>query len=167
MADKIVFVDVDGVLNTPRTQRRLNVCSEFSFVDTRKVLRLRDIVERTGAQLVLSSTWRFGADPKAFYLEKMAYCELLEEFRRVRCPIWTDITPYLPSAKRWQEINAWLLLHPEVDEYIIIDDWGEDEFRPMMDRLVRCSPMHGLNKERAELAIKMLGEIDNEQDTGV
>ena len=161
MGIKTIFVDVDGVLNCSKTQKRLDICHEFSFVDTRKVLRLRDIVERTGAKLVLSSTWRFGADPKAFYLEKMAYCELLEEFRRVRCPVWTDITPYLPSTKRWQEINAWLILHPEVDEFIILDDWGEDEFRPMMDRLVKCDPHKGLTKERAELAISMLGEKNN------
>ena len=158
MGIKTLFVDVDGVLNCSKTVKRLDAGPEFLFVDTRKVLRLRDIVERTGAQLVLSSTWRFGADPKAFYLEKIAYCELLEEFRRVRCPIWTDITPWLPRAKRWQEINAWLLLHPEVDNFVILDDWGEDEFRPMMDRLVQCDPRHGLNKERAELAISLLNK---------
>lgn len=162
MANKIIFTDVDGVLNCSKTTRRLNCCDEFTFVDTRKVLRLRDIVERTGAQLVLSSTWRFGAMPNAFFLEREALRELVAEFRRVRCPLWFDVTPYLPRAKRWQEINAWLLLHPEVDEYIILDDWGADEFGPMMDRLVRCNPMHGLNKERAELAIKMLGEKENE-----
>ena len=159
---KCIFLDIDGCINCSKTTKRLESAPDFTFVDTRKVLRLRNIVERTGAQLVLSSTWRFGADPKAFYLEKMAYCELLEEFRRVRCPIWTGITPYLPSAKRWQEINAWLILHPEVDEYIILDDWGEDEFRPMMSHLVKCDPREGLTKERAELAIQMLGEKENE-----
>ena len=160
MGGKFIMLDVDGVLNCTKTKKHLQVCDKFKFVDTRKVLRLRDIVERTGAQLVLTSTWRHGADTNAFFLDKMAYCELLEEFRRVRCPIWTDITPYLPSAKRWQEINAWLMLH-DVDDFIILDDWGEDEFRPMMDRLVKCDPSKGLTKERAELAIQMLGEIGN------
>ena len=149
-------------MNCSTTTKRLNICYEFAFVDTRKVLRLREIVERTGAQIILSSSWRLGADPKAFYLEREALRELEKEFRRVRCPIWTDATPYLPRAKRWQEINAWLLLHPEVEEYIILDDWGEDEFRPMMDHLVKCDARFGLTKERAELAIQMLGEIGNE-----
>jgi hypothetical protein len=162
MGIKIIFLDVDGVLNCAKTTKRLDVCFEFNFVDTRKVLRLRDVVERTGAKLVLSSTWRFGADPRAFYLEREALRELVAEFRRLRCPLWFDITPYLPRAKRWQEINAWLLLHPKVDEYIVLDDWGEDEFRPMMDHLVKCDPRKGLTKERAELAIQMLGEKENE-----
>ena len=160
MGIKCVFVDVDGVLNTSKTTRRLDCCNEFTFVDTRKVLRLRDIVERTGAKLVLSSTWRFGADPKAFYLEREALRELVAEFRRLRCPLWFDTTPYLPSTKRWQEINAWLILH-DVEDFIILDDWGEDEFRPMMDHLVKCDPRKGLTKERAELAIQMLGETAN------
>ena len=87
---KIIFVDVDGVLNTTKSTRRLACCNEFTFVDTRKVLRLRDIVERTGAKLVLSSTWRFGADPKAFYFEREALRELVAEFQRLRCPLWFD-----------------------------------------------------------------------------
>ena len=160
MGIKIIFLDVDGVLNTSKTTRRLDCCNKFTFVDTRKVLRLRDIVERTGAQLVLSSTWRFGADPKAFWLEREALRELVAEFRRVRCPLWFDTTPYLPATKRWQEINAWLILH-NVEDFIILDDWGEEEFRPMMDRLVKCDPRKGLTKERAELAIQMLGEKNN------
>ena len=159
------MLDVDGVINTTKTKRRLKCCDKFNFVDARKVLRLRDIVERTGAKLVLSSTWRFGADPKAFCLEREALRELVAEFQRLRCPLWFDTTPYLPSAKRWQEINAWLMLH-DVDDFIILDDWGEEEFRPMMDHLVKCDPSKGLTKERAELAIKMLGEIKDEQDTG-
>ena len=152
---KTIFLDIDGCINTMFTTRRV---FWFTFVDTRKVLRLRNIVERTGAQIVLTSTWRIADTP----IHKECLNRLEQEFRRVRCPVWVDSTPVLPRAKRWQEINAWLMLHPEVDEYIIIDDWGEDEFRPMIDRLVRCNPMHGLNKERAELAIQMLGEIENE-----
>lgn len=157
MGIKCVFVDIDGVLNCSHTTKKLNICYDFAFVDTRKVLRLREIVEQTGAQIILSSSWRLGADPKAFYLEREALRELEKEFRRVRCPLWVDVTPYLPRAKRWQEINAWLI-NNDVEDYIILDDWGEEEFRPMMDHLVKCDPREGLTKERAELAISMLGE---------
>ena len=153
---KTIFLDVDGVLNTSRTQRRLACSNEFTFVDTRKVLRLRDIVERTGAKLVLSSTWRFGALPNAFFLEREALRELVAEFRRLRCPLWFDVTPYLPHAKRWQEINAWLMNH-DTDDFIILDDVGE-ELKPFDDKLVLTNMRDGLTKERAELAIKMLGE---------
>ena len=160
MTNKIIFTDVDGVLNCSKTTRRLACSNEFTFVDTRKVLRLRDIVERTGAKLVLSSTWRLGAMPDAFYLEREALRELAAEFRRLRCPLWFDVTPYLPRAKRWQEINAWLMNH-DTDDFIILDDVGE-ELKPFDDKLVLTNMHDGLNKERAELAIKMLGEKENE-----
>lgn len=157
MGVKTIFTDIDGVLNCSKTTKRLAVDNRFTFVDTRKVLRLRDIVERTGAQLVLSSSWRHGILPSGLFLDKMAYIELVEEFRRLRCPIWTDVTPYLPKAKRWQEINAWLMLHPEVDEFIILDDWY-DELKPFSDKLVLTDARVGLTKERAEFAVRKLGE---------
>lgn len=157
MGRKIIFLDIDGVLNTYATRRFL-VCSPGTlFVDTRKVLRLRDIVERTGAELVLSSTWRYGADPNALYVEKYALRELIAEFKRVRCPLWVDMTPIIPRSKREREIYAWLLQHPEVDNFVILDDvWEELEF--YKDRLVETSMFYGLTKERAELAIRMLNE---------
>jgi hypothetical protein len=117
-------------------------------------------MERTGAKLVLSSTWRLGADKDAFYLEREALRELVAEFRRLRCPLWFDTTPYLPCAKRWQEINAWLITH-DTDDFIILDDVG-DELKPFEDKLVLTNPHEGLTKERAELAIQMLGEKGNE-----
>ena len=92
-----MLISADGVLNTSKTTKRLECSNEFTFVDTRKVLRLRDIVERTDAKLVLSSTWRFGAMSDAFFLEREALRELVAKFRRLRCPLWFDVTPYLPT----------------------------------------------------------------------
>ena len=152
--NKIIFLDVDGVLNTRSTIRRTS--DGFPFVDARKVLRLREVVERTGAQIVLSSSWRYGATKGATVWEQLAYCELREEFMRARCPLWIDITPCLPQTKRWKEINAWLSLH-DVDRFVIIDDIWE-ELLPFNDHLVVTTMKDGLTKERAELAIKILGE---------
>lgn len=151
---KIIFLDIDGVCNTYTTKRFVY---GFTFVDTRKVLRLRDIVERTGAQLVLSSTWRLADTP----INKICYDTLKAEFERVRCPVWVDCTPHFPGAKRWREIYAWLSIHPEVEDFIILDDVAV-ELLPYFDKLVQTNPLHGLNKERAELAIRMLGEVENE-----
>jgi hypothetical protein len=46
---KIIFLDVDGVLNKAETQG--------SFEET-CVLKLKEIMDQTGAKIVLSSTWR-------------------------------------------------------------------------------------------------------------
>lgn len=150
MADKIVFVDVDGVLNTVFSERRIY---GYTFVDTRKVLRLRDIVERTGAQLVLSSTWRIADTP----INKICYDTLKAEFERLRCPLWIDCTPIIPYVNREMEITAWLDEHPEVTNFVILDD----DYKGLMkyyDHLVICDEAVGLTKERAEEAIRILKE---------
>lgn len=98
--------------------------------------------------------------PDAFFLEREALRELVAEFRRLRCPLWFDVTPYLPRAKRWQEINAWLITH-DIEDFIILDDVGE-ELKPFADKLVLTDPNKGLTKERMEFAIQLLGEIENE-----
>lgn len=155
-----IYLDVDGVLNCTKTTRHLRCASDIVFVDTRKVLRLRDIVERTGAQIVLSSTWRFGELPDAFYIEREALNELRQEFVRLRCPLWVNVTPYIPRAKRWKEIYAHLMMHPEIENFVILDDVWE-ELLPYDDHLVVTTVKDGLTKERAELVIKMLGEKEN------
>ena len=48
----------------------------------------------------------------------------------------------------------------DTDDFIILDDVGE-ELKPFEDKLVLTNMQEGLTKERAELAIQMLGEIDN------
>ena len=156
MGRKVIFLDIDGVLNTYATRRFLQCSPGTLFVDTRKVLRLRDIIERTGAELVLSSTWRYGAERDAMYIEKCALRELIAEFKRVRCPLWTDMTPIIPRVNREREIFAWLYTH-DVDNFVILDDVRE-ELNWYKDRLVLTSMFDGLTKERAELAIRMLNE---------
>lgn len=149
----VVFFDIDGVLNTTKTIRTL---FGFHFVDTRKVLRLREIVERTGAVLVMSSSWRYGVQENALFIEKEMLLALEKEFKRLGCPLWIDHTPFLSGSKRQKEIWAWLFQHPEVDEFIIIDDVSE-ELELFEDHLVLTNHREGLTKERMNCAIQMLG----------
>lgn len=150
---KIIFLDIDGVLNCNKTMRFLP--GNYLFVDARKVLRLRDIVERTGAQIVLSSTWRYGASANSLWSDKIAYCELIKEFKRLRCPLWIDCTPIIPVVNREKEIQAWLEKHPEVTDYVILDDYWQ-ELMEEIQHLVICNEVTGLTKKEAERAVAML-----------
>ena len=96
------------------------------------------------------------------YIEKYAYLELMAEFRRVRCPLWKDMTPIIPRVNREKEIFAWLYTH-DVDNFVILDDVRE-ELNWYKDRLVLTSMFTGLTKERAELAIRMLNEGEEENE---
>ena len=51
--EKVIFLDIDGVLNDEGEEREKGV-----YIDETRVQRLASIVEQTGAEIVLSSSWR-------------------------------------------------------------------------------------------------------------
>jgi len=64
-AHKVIFLDIDGVLNCKRTPnpRKLPY-----VVDPVLLARFKRLVERSGADVVLSSTWRY--DPAGLFSAK-------------------------------------------------------------------------------------------------
>lgn len=102
---KVLFLDVDGVLNT--------FTAGGLYALTRSKLRLLEqIVKDTGCEIVLSSTWR--KDQYAFrkLVKKLAYRDLNI----------AGTTPVLWNVPRGEEIDAWLKEHSETTRYAILDD---------------------------------------------
>lgn len=54
--NKIIFLDVDGVLNCSSTKDR---CMGYIGIEDKKVLYLKQIVDTTKASIVLVSTWKY------------------------------------------------------------------------------------------------------------
>ena len=52
---KVIFLDVDGVLNCNKSKSRCNLCVG---IDADKIKRLKEIIDETGAYIVLTSTWK-------------------------------------------------------------------------------------------------------------
>lgn len=112
---KILFLDIDGVLNSRRT------CHAFDgypddFGDMRRfdlvaVALVRRLCRETGCQVVLSSTWRY-----YFTAEQAAAALALPMISA------TSTESYNDYASRGGEIRAWLAAHPEVTHYAIVDD---------------------------------------------
>lgn len=62
---KVIFLDIDGVLNSDQTPNP----RKLPYVVDRKLLtRLKRVLKRTGAKVVLSSTWRY--DPAGLFSAK-------------------------------------------------------------------------------------------------
>ena len=52
--EKVIFLDIDGVLNTDKHLRKFG----RDYIDQRLISILRVVVLQTKAEIVLSSTWR-------------------------------------------------------------------------------------------------------------
>jgi hypothetical protein len=106
---KVIFLDIDGVLNCNRTQNP----RKFPYVVDKKLLsRLNRLLKRTGAKVVLSSSWR--VDPVGILAA-----------RHWGVPVF-DFAPDLPKKTRRDEVLAWLSAHPKVSRFAIIDDEDDD-----------------------------------------
>lgn len=113
---KILFLDIDGVLNSrrssfalggvPRAGLPLNE-DNMKLFDWIAVGMIRRLCEEEGVSIVLSSSWRICQKcvPLGWALE---------------LPIVDEIDRNLGS--RGEQIQRWLNLHPEVEYYAIVDD---------------------------------------------
>lgn len=159
---KILFLDVDGVLNGARFMRALPQETRWDEqIDPAAVARLDRILRATGAGVVVSSTWRLSYSA----LEIADRLIFLGGMSRDLRPRFVGVTPRRSvlaavtgrPLERGDEIQAWIAAHPAVEEFAILDD--ADDMASLADHLVRTRWELGLQDAEAELAIAMLQEI--------
>ncbi|KKM82776.1 hypothetical protein LCGC14_1316150 [marine sediment metagenome] len=166
----IIFLDIDGVLNSFEKHADLNVphstwCPEvmnaFGIeleVFPEMIERINRVTDATGAKLIISSSWRVG------YLADWADVIIhlhnvgLKGFIVGRTP-WDKDGPELRT--RGREIVAWFKQHPreKIDSFIILDDL--DKMEPLMDHLIQTDHRIGMQDEHVERAIEMLNQPVN------
>jgi hypothetical protein len=106
---KVLFLDIDGVLNCPATRNP----RQFPYVvDQRLLARLRKLLDRTKAKVVLSSTWRL--DPVGLFAAKHWGVPFI------------GVCPDKPRSPRCKEILSWLADHPTATRYAVIDDEDDE-----------------------------------------
>ena len=151
---KIIFLDIDGVLNNrkwfshisnhPQDKTKTWLQKQF---EPRAVSLLNDLIEAAGAKIVVSSSWRIGHT-------KDELQKLLQE-----AGLKYDLLDYTPCKMsnyyRGNEIQWWLNDHPEVTSFVILDD--NSDMLHLMDKLVKTSNNHGLQREHIEKAKEILG----------
>lgn len=145
---KVIFLDVDGVLNNITTTRRTK--GGFVFVGESQLKHLKHIIDMTGAEVVLSSDWRYDRDVPGW---NDHYLELCDELLLYGIRFY-GFTPELPSGHRGAEIAQWLTEHPEVSDFVILDD--RTDIEPNKDRWVQTAMSRGLGTEEADEAVRIL-----------
>jgi len=155
---KIVFLDIDGVLNNRLFLFGLvglRNSESWLRIDPEKVTLLNEILHETRAAVVVSSSWRHGHDLSELRVI-LAHCGLVGEVIDVT-PDASDLKGPAPRGgwERGHEIAAWLDAHSACEEFIILDD--DDDMAKVRERLIQTSFNDGLMPEHVERAITMLG----------
>ena len=159
---KVIFLDIDGVLNFPGTEARSP--GGWIGVSSQQIKLLRDIVKETGAYLVLSSTWRHEWSPdEEQCTEDGKY--LNRRLTRYGLHI-IDKTIKNHEDLRGEAIREWLSRHPHVDNWIVLDDNSFLDFQKegILPHLVMTSAVLGLTKHDADECIRKLNHGTKEED---
>lgn len=154
---KLIFLDIDGVLNTNYTEELTPTAA--IFVEDSKIKILKQIIDETDAKVVLSSTWRWGW----MHLEEGKESVLSEDFillerklREFNIELF-DRTPYFGWGRdRGEEIKAYLDNRDDVEGYVIIDDMSSIRLRPCDSHLLQTSEWEGLQEEHVEVAKRIM-----------
>jgi hypothetical protein len=143
----VIFLDIDGVLNSEKTSNP----RDLPYIIDKRLLRVfKRIVARTHAKIVLISDWRH--DPAGLF----------------SCRHWglryDDVVPDRPKKPRGDQIRAWLRKHRYVTRYAVIDD-DNDELDELP--LFQPSSSDGLTQKIAHGVVKFLeGRTDKDMRSG-
>lgn len=151
---KIIFLDIDGVLNSCLLNelsgyggwfKEEDKCEHSNVLWGQKLVdNLKKIVDETNSKIVISSTWR-----RYFSVQK--FQEMFSVYGWQNAPV-IDKTDFFGS--RGEEINKWLSEN-NASKYVIIDDC--QDFTSEQQRFfINTDAIEGLSFDDAVSAIKIL-----------
>ena len=170
---KAIFLDIDGVLNSTRT-----LYEDISLEDD-LISNLKELVNKTGAKIILSSSWRLSTEAVAMLMDKLDKFGLvisgmtcdgvdlywLEKYEFDVAKKYLDTKFDYNENKqikimhdRGAEIFKWLCYHYDC-AYVILDDEIED-IKPYFNEsvIVKTSYKTCLTKEDIKKAIQILNK---------
>lgn len=136
----VVFLDVDGVLNSRTTVQRTP--EGYQGIDDARVELLSNVINKMGGgDIVLSSDWK---EMKSTQEDYVYLFSKLEKYG-------LKISSHTKDKKhnRGEGIIHYLEKHPEIEEYVILDDCKFDfgDYQELWERLLLTNGI-----ERAEFA---------------
>lgn len=165
---KIIFLDIDGVLNSDQYNRwkyKHHMRNQgFGSIDPRECYRMARFCEEHNVKLVISSSWRNGNSWKQTYDEFIN--EGFEDLpyrhhgMKVLAPYIVGVTPYCESRHRGTEIQCFFDItngkYPTykkvmkedfvISNYCIVDD-DDDMLKSQMNNFVQTDPLIGITRK--------------------
>ncbi len=141
----VVFIDIDGPL-LPGRFYAIDLDREQLPFDPAAVAMFNKLVEGADAQIVISSAWA--------RLGRVAVEEILEKHGIKMAPLHDDWTCYERGMGRAVSIGRWLVKHPEITNYVAIDD--DEDIKTLVGG-VHCAFKDGFLFDQYEVARRCLG----------
>lgn len=143
---KVLFLDIDGVLLNEQDYRT----NGSRVIPQERVDLIKQACDRTGAVIVVSSTWRY-SDETRDRLTMMGL-SLHPDWRTIRSRVEGAL---IMAEIRGDEIKQWLDAHPEVASFAIVDD--DSDMRPeQMSRFVQTQFSTGVTPAHVERLVAIL-----------
>lgn len=163
---KIIFLDFDGVLNHQEFYRRREteinngapkLERPYSEIDPECIKLLNTLIEQTGANVVISSSWR---------VEGLEYCKDILSYHGFKGEI-IGLTPYYrwEMSVRGNEIMGWINDNEEIlgknyfdyTDYVILDD-DTDMLYSQRNNFIHIDYLFGITNDTINQAIKILNK---------
>ena len=161
---KVLFLDIDGVLNSENwfayriycvKNNMVNILMNFgdtddrnikhklTMLDDRAIANLNRIIEETGCKVVLSSSWRSPIESENIFTQDLLKLKGFKyEFYDVTPRLWfSDF-----SIRRGEEIKFWLdkeSENHEIESFVILDD-DSDILPEQMNNFIHVDGQVGL-----------------------
>lgn len=134
--DKLIFLDIDGVLNNRDLDRGEYDESQYYSMHQSNLKALKRLLKATNATIVLSSAWRNSRESRE---------QVAKFFKANGIPLYISITPH--TGSRLGEILLWLkvnttnvnLLEEEEEEGKVINNVHNNESLWKLDRRVKVN----------------------------
>ena len=156
---KIIFLDIDGVLNNVPFHKNFKgtFTKSTDEIDTQSVLWLNDLIKETDAKVVVTSTWRLGKTVEE--LQK-----ILEDKGFVGEVIGKTDSLNNGYVFRGNEILKWMKDNEQLvgyyayyESYVIFDD-DSDMLYWQKDNFIKIDPWFGLSPNHCYKAKKILNK---------
>ena len=175
---KVLFLDIDGVLNSENwfayriycvKNNMVNILMNFvdtddrnikhklTMLDDRAIANLNRIIEETGCKVVLSSSWRSSIESENIFTQNLLKLKGFKyEFYDVTPRLWfSDF-----SIRRGEEIKFWLDKESEkheIESFVILDD-DSDILPEQMNNCIHVDGHVGLTDRDVLTAIEILNK---------
>lgn len=143
---KVIFLDIDGVLNS---ERSVAAYGDESTLDPVACCLLKHLLKKTGAYIVVVSNWR-----KGLTLDELRAKLLKAAGKKIARRTIGKVAD--ANVSRGDLVDAWMHAEGFTSRYAILDDKA-DYSAAQMRCLVKVDPAVGLCVADCEAALILLG----------